>query len=993
MRRIWFSALICVLGAVPGSAGPLHDAVARFDVGRIETLLAARVDVEAVDESGRTALHVAAAKGFAGIVDRLVATGAPIDVRDSGDGTPLLLAAAGGHESVARILLAEGAEVDARDADDNTPLLLAVRKGHAPLARTLIAHGADGAVKNARDWTPLHLAARYGHRAIVALLIDNGVDLEARNEFGATPLNLANQSNHIGVEELLIAAGADVRAAAQGAEHPYVAEVAEWMTSLAAIKLEMARPVIGDGQLEDLGSRLQDLGQEITRFTAGARRHAESVGRLLGALGPAPEADGGAEPAAVAERRGLLEDEYAFYNGRIDQAELAATQTGMLLRQIAHRRQSRFAETIFRRGPSPLAATIWVAAAGAVADGVAEIAETLRETVEAQAFSDGWRSALAKAAGAGAVVVVAAWLIQAWLIRGFGQNASLKSPSYARRLVAIVVEGTARTLPFAAGAAVFGLVFVGSGILAPEVGHTAIDLLAAGVFLQFARCLTNKALVPDPPVWRVAPLAEKSAREVRRLFHLLAVLAAFDWIVVHSEGIIEASEEMAVAYGLAISTFFAVLFIGLSRPRLWRLERRKRRKRGGVWPLLRLAAAAVALAIPLSALFGYAALSRFLAERLLLTGLVCLLLLIVNRLIRELVGHALSPRSKLGAVVDRTLEIGERNRRLLSFWLSGGIGLALFVAGILVLLPFWGMSWQDLSEFLYRAVFGFKLGETTISLVDIAIALALFIAVLTLTRFFQRVLGEQILTRTRLDIGIRHSLRAAVGYVGVGIAAAIAVSTLGIDLSNLAIILGALSVGIGLGLQNVVNNFVSGLILLIERPIKVGDKITVGPHVGFVQRINVRATEIETLDKGHVIVPNSELLSQSVLNWTHKNRIGRAVIRVDVGAGAKPQKVRDVLLACAAASPDVVDKPKPQVLFHGFGDNALNFELWAYTRDNENIDIIASNLRFAIDAAFRKARIPAPVPKREVDLKESPRASAKRQPAPYSRPGRRLPKS
>jgi small-conductance mechanosensitive channel len=171
---------------------------------------------------------------------------------------------------------------------------------------------------------------------------------------------------------------------------------------------------------------------------------------------------------------------------------------------------------------------------------------------------------------------------------------------------------------------------------------------------------------------------------------------------------------------------------------------------------------------------------------------------------------------------------------------------------------------------------------------------------------------------------------------------------------------GALSVGIGLGLQNIVNNFVSGLVLLIERPVKVGDWVGVGDKQGLVRRINVRSTELSTFERSTVILPNSQLLSSAVVNWTHRDKVGRIDIRVVVAFGADTEKVRATLLACAAAHPEILPRPEPFVLFLEFGDAALIFELRAFLRDVEKRARVGSDLRFSIEKAFRDAQIELP---------------------------------
>ena len=199
---------------------------------------------------------------------------------------------------------------------------------------------------------------------------------------------------------------------------------------------------------------------------------------------------------------------------------------------------------------------------------------------------------------------------------------------------------------------------------------------------------------------------------------------------------------------------------------------------------------------------------------------------------------------------------------------------------------------------LKAAFFGFQVGGVTISLSTIAIALALFIAGFVATRAVQNWLDTHYLPHTGLDIGLSNSIRTIFGYVGVVIAGMVALSQLGFSLEKLTIVAGALSVGIGFGLKSIVENFVSGLILLWERPIRVGDWIVIGNEQGTVKRINVRATEIETFDRASLIIPNAEFISGRVKNWVHADRTARIIIPVNVDYKADPTKCRSFLPRC-----------------------------------------------------------------------------------------------
>jgi small-conductance mechanosensitive channel len=300
---------------------------------------------------------------------------------------------------------------------------------------------------------------------------------------------------------------------------------------------------------------------------------------------------------------------------------------------------------------------------------------------------------------------------------------------------------------------------------------------------------------------------------------------------------------------------------------------------------------------------------------------------------------------------------------------TGVLKLIVYLAaGILLMLP-WGYRTSDFFQLFKNLFFGFEVGGLSISLSTILLALGLFFVGYTVTVALRSWLNNKLLPTTKLDIGISNSISTVFGYIGFILAAILGVSAAGFDLSNLAIVAGALSVGVGFGLQSIVNNFVSGLILLAERPIKAGDWIVTSGGEGTVKKISVRSTEIETFDRATVIVPNSTLITDNVTNWTHENKTGRIIIPVGVGYDSDPKQVEEILLRCAKEHRLVLGRPAPAVFFMDFGASSLDFQLRCFLADINNSLSVSSELRFAVLAALREAKIEIPFPQNDVHIR------------------------
>ncbi len=261
----------------------------------------------------------------------------------------------------------------------------------------------------------------------------------------------------------------------------------------------------------------------------------------------------------------------------------------------------------------------------------------------------------------------------------------------------------------------------------------------------------------------------------------------------------------------------------------------------------------------------------------------------------------------------------------------------------------------------------FELGSHSVSIFSLLMAIALFCLALYGSRVVER-LTREFLKDKDMDSGIKGSLERFARYLVVILGLLISLDTLGISLSSLAALGAVLMVGIGFGLQNIAQNFISGLIILLERPIKHGDLIQVGSTTGRVVDIRGRSTLIQTRDDISIIVPNSEFIAQQVVNSSFSGDKIRLHVRVGVAYGSDVDLVRTVLLRVASENPNVLNDPLPQVIFENFGESSLDFDLRVWVTDLWANDVILSDLRFVIDREFRKSGITIPFPQRDLHL-------------------------
>ncbi|MBM3605305.1 MAG: mechanosensitive ion channel family protein [Alphaproteobacteria bacterium] len=707
------------------------------------------------------------------------------------------------------------------------------------------------------------------------------------------------------------------------------------------------------------------------RLQQGQNVNAERIATLrnqIEALGPAP-AEGESEDAELASRRAELNQQLSTAQAPRLAATEAASRASSIIAQIDEIVRQRQALELAKQSPSPLLPSSWAAAAS---DGLDLLEGVSNEISGRNASAETWQELR------GQLPQVAAYLIAALLLLTYGRSwidslpsrLSARATDYSRAVMAFVVSLGQIAIPMV------GLYLAISALQATRLpGPWTTPFLnalpVAGVIL-FSGIWLARALFPRKAIAYTSLHMGESARvSAARVVRILALLMAIHHIlsraVLPLSGLYEQGEaqvgRVPVQFGDASAGVWHMVMIvlaGLAMVRLGNILRRlthdavtqdlSYRHWIVAWAgqLTRFVAPVAAVATAA----GFVNLGNLMVWPWLLSLALAGLLILLQDFIADLFN--MLQRGAEGA------------REGLAPLLTG---FALILLSVPLFLIIWGATPDELSEYWVRFRAGVSLGGVTLSPGAILTFLVIFGIGYVLTRGVQGAFRNSILPKTKLDHGGQNAVVSGLGYVGIVLAALMAITSAGIDLSAFAIVAGALSVGIGFGLQNIVSNFVSGIILLIERPVSVGDWISAGGQQGIVKRISVRSTQVETFDKTEVIVPNSDLISQPVINWTRHNKVGRIIIPVGVAYGSDTRKVERILREIAEDHPLVAIDPAPAVLFRGLGNDSLDFEVRAILADVGTGLGVTSDLLHTIVARFADEGIEIPFAQRDIWLR------------------------
>lgn len=714
-----------------------------------------------------------------------------------------------------------------------------------------------------------------------------------------------------------------------------------------AISDQLQKSSTSDESLANFKLQLDTLSKKLLDAGVAFRPRLSEINTRLEQLGAAPSGDQPAEPAIVADERARLVAEKAEINAVIGETEDASLAVNQMSSKIGNMRRDLFTQTLSQRVSLDLSLGSEVTtAAGDQMVSLWRVVKSWWRFV----FTFKLNSFLAAAFFA----VIAAMIIQLGARRVLGslweRDLTVQTPSYLSRL-SVAFWSTA--IPSGAvgvflATTYFSLEYF--NVLRPDIAALLQSLFIVLGIVFFISRLAFACISPYTPAWRLVPIAPGPGRVLVWLITGMALINGLDSFFSKVNQVLSSPLSLTMAKSLLSTVVIGILILIIAL-----LKPIEKKDEEGVrpWPkAFRFFLIILGLLPIVAAGLGFIGMARFMAQQIVVTGafLVAMYLgFLTARAISEEQAFASSP---FGRVMRDRFHFNDAILDQIGLAVGILINLTVALVGIPLVLMQFGFQWSELKSTFYQLMTGFQIGSISISLMGIFTGLALFVIVYLMTRWFQNWLDNSVMARGRVDSGVRNSIRTVVGYVGLVLAGLVAVSAAGFNLSSLALIAGGLSLGIGFGLQNIVQNFVSGLILLAERPFKVGDWVEAGTVSGIVKKISVRATEVETFQKQSIVVPNSTLINGNVGNWTLRNKLGRIDINVQASYTDEPRRVHALLLEIIRGHPSILKNPEPFVAFQSMTDSLMVFDCYAHVADITATGGIKNELRFQIVERF-----------------------------------------
>lgn len=737
---------------------------------------------------------------------------------------------------------------------------------------------------------------------------------------------------------------------------------------LDTIKTTLSNKSASGAPLGDLRTQASTVQQQAGQWVDTLTPQMDTLQSRLTVLGPAPIAGAPPETAAVSQQRRQLERDKGKLDGQIKQAQLLSQDAAKLTTEIAETGNEQFQTQLATRAGSPLSVRFWSDLVHAFPDDnmrLKRIGGLLADGIAAAWQPDNRTPFILCLIGAVLLIVPGRQLAER-LAFALAQR-HMPDGHFRRSALAVIF---ALTVTLSIGVAAL-LIYQGlnwNDTLDEDLDTLAQSVIRGAFFAAFVAGLGRALLSYRHPSWRLPNLMDATAHALRWFPWLLG--CAFLLLVTLEH--LNSAAGSSLPAAVCTRAVLALLISGLVGAALLRVKRLKRSYaqehehkpvKHPLWvgALAGLATAAVVVAW-LAVFTGYIAFAFFISWQMLWIGMIVASLYILTHLQHDLFETLLNPKGRSGHRLQSAFNISPSALEQSSTIFSAVCRILLLLVAVGTLLMPFGGGPNDLFSHIGNVFVGLKVGELTIKPGAIFNALVVFIAGLMVVRVVKRWLSEELLPKTKFDAGMQMSVVTLLNYVAVVIVFALALKTADVSLQSLTWIASALSVGIGFGLQAIVQNFISGLILLAEQPVKVGDWVSMSGVEGDVKRINVRATEIQLWDRSTMIVPNSQFITQNLRNVTHGNALGRVKITLPMPLGTDAAKMREIMMDALTSNEATLENPAPYIRLDDVTSSAMTFSGVAYVRSPRDASAVKSDLLFDMLARLEKAQLPLSTP-------------------------------
>nr|WP_272577221.1 DUF3772 domain-containing protein [Stenotrophomonas maltophilia] len=755
-------------------------------------------------------------------------------------------------------------------------------------------------------------------------------------------------------------------------------------------------------QLADIDAKLKEVDRKrgdaaaietlamLSEDASKARRDAEALEKSLqpqldrldeqlAQLGT--PAEGATEPPELAAQRRTLNKQRDGLAASVAQAKTSAVRAQQLATDIDQQRAAQRTEELGQKVASPLSPALWSKVAERLPIDIARVAplaEQGRDAFVAGIRANGWGTPLLGLVAA----LVMMFPLRLWLRRlGRQFAASDRAPDGRLRrsglamwllLVGTLLPGYAVVVLMAALDAI--------DAIAPRLQVVADGLETATFRAAFIAALSACLLVPKRPSWRLLNLDDTAALKLRKYAWGAAALAWLSTVLVAIDQATRTSDVTTVA----LDGLIALTYLGLIMAMLVTLARLHRRQtaeaeakleaqadglgvstpvRRSSWLVLaRVAGNIAVVAAIIATLLGYLNFAKFVNQQLIGGSIVVLAATLLFKFVDDLSTWMLNADSKVGQTILLSTGLSVSRLEQAGVLLSAMLrSLVVLVALLALAAPFGNVG--TIVERIASLSNGIEINkDLTLQPGRIVTGVLVLLVGMGLTQLLQRWLTDTYLPKTELDLGARNSISTIAGYVGIILVGLWALTAMGLNLKNLALLVSALSVGIGFGLQAIIQNFVSGLILLAERPVKIGDWVKLGDQEGDIRRINVRSTEIQVGDRSTLIVPNSELITKTIRNMTMGNNQGRIQIQFAVPPSTDVGNLRQALLDAYTAHTNVLKQPAPTVYIDSIAGGQITMNSFAYVASPRQVYATRSDLYFSLLQILAERNIPLSTP-------------------------------